>query len=327
MLRKLTPFDLALWAALPMAHTSRIEGRLATILDQTRSRCALTRRVLLTALCVGAAALVPLAMLRPAAKAQGVLSTSTPAHAALWKQTWANGATVEVLGVSHAPTREDGSGWWRPDGSPLPGAPFGPPMDNPVAGRDRRAFSLRVLSPPADPLWGLFPTCEVPGAASVGTSYAALSSYAPRLPGLVVVSAGAEALPVPGTLRCGVAGGAWETLTAGNIRILPAGGRFTFHGVSGSVIFSQTSQRQENAAVTVSDTFSDREGQSQVVAVDVSGRTFLGSGYSQIGIGGMHQTTFIFKGLPLSRAKEVRFQARPYEWVELKGIALKPKPH
>ena len=28
MTHKLTPFDLALWAALPMAHTPRIEGRL-----------------------------------------------------------------------------------------------------------------------------------------------------------------------------------------------------------------------------------------------------------------------------------------------------------
>ena len=40
------------------------------ILDRTRPRRALTRRFLLTALGVGAAALVPLAMLRPAARAQ-----------------------------------------------------------------------------------------------------------------------------------------------------------------------------------------------------------------------------------------------------------------
>ena len=51
--------ELALWAALPMAHTSRIEGRLT-----------LTRRVLLLALGVGAAALVPLAMLQPRASAE-----------------------------------------------------------------------------------------------------------------------------------------------------------------------------------------------------------------------------------------------------------------
>ena len=70
MTRKPTLADLALWAALPMAHTPRLEGRLTMILDQARSRRALTRRALLLALGVGAAALVPLAMLRPVARAQ-----------------------------------------------------------------------------------------------------------------------------------------------------------------------------------------------------------------------------------------------------------------
>ncbi len=70
MRRKLTPSQLALWAALPMAHTPRIEGRLTMILDTTRPRRALSRRILLAALGVGAAALVPLAVLRPAARAQ-----------------------------------------------------------------------------------------------------------------------------------------------------------------------------------------------------------------------------------------------------------------
>ena len=294
------------------------------ILDTTRPRRALTHRARLATLALATAALVPLAMLRPTAKAQAVPSASPSPPPTPWKQTLANGTTVEVLGVSNAPTRQDG-GWWKPDGSPLAGSPFGPPMDIPIAGRDQRAFALRVLGSPRDAGFGwAFPTCEVPGAASVRVAYAMLSSYAPRLPGLDVVSVGADALPAQAVLRCGVAEGAWGTLTAGSIRTLPAGGRFTFHGVSGSVIFSQANQRQGSAVVTVSDTFSNREGQSQVVAVDVSGKTFLGSAYSQVESGGMHQTPVVFKGLPLSRAKEVRFQARPYQWVEFKGIALRP---
>ncbi len=35
MIRKPTLSELALWAALPMAHTSNIEGRVTMILDQT----------------------------------------------------------------------------------------------------------------------------------------------------------------------------------------------------------------------------------------------------------------------------------------------------
>lgn len=68
--RKKPAYHFALWAALPMAHTPRIEGRLTMILDQTRSRRALTRRALMAALGLVAAALVPLAMFRPAVQAQ-----------------------------------------------------------------------------------------------------------------------------------------------------------------------------------------------------------------------------------------------------------------
>ena len=67
---KRIPADLALWAALPMAHTSRLEGRLTMILGKTCARRAPTRRALLSALGAGAAALVPLAMLQPVARAQ-----------------------------------------------------------------------------------------------------------------------------------------------------------------------------------------------------------------------------------------------------------------
>ena len=63
---KLTPFDLALWAALPMAHTSQIEGRLTMILDSKRRR-TLPRRLFILGVALTAAALVPLAMLRPTA--------------------------------------------------------------------------------------------------------------------------------------------------------------------------------------------------------------------------------------------------------------------
>ena len=70
---KRKPYELALWAALPIARTTRIEGRLTMILDTTRPRRALTRRALLLVLGLGAAALVPLAMLQPVARAQSAL--------------------------------------------------------------------------------------------------------------------------------------------------------------------------------------------------------------------------------------------------------------
>ena len=78
MFRKPTLNDIAPWAALPMAHTSRLEGRLTMILDNTRPRRALTRRALLLALGAGVAALTPLAMLQPVARAQATPSIVPP---------------------------------------------------------------------------------------------------------------------------------------------------------------------------------------------------------------------------------------------------------
>lgn len=69
MTRKRTPADFALWAALPMAHTSNVEKRLAMILDASRRR-AFPRRFPAFALTGGAAVLVSMAMLHPVAQGQ-----------------------------------------------------------------------------------------------------------------------------------------------------------------------------------------------------------------------------------------------------------------
>ena len=79
MTRKMTLNELALWAALPMANTPRLEGRLTQILDATRPRRAPTRRALLLALGALSAALVPLAMLQPVARAQAAPPTTASA--------------------------------------------------------------------------------------------------------------------------------------------------------------------------------------------------------------------------------------------------------
>ena len=85
--QKKTAYHYALWAALPMAHSPRMEGRLKMILDQTRSRRAPTLRVLIAALGIGAAVLLPLAMLRPTAQAQAAAPTQpAPPSAAISRQ-------------------------------------------------------------------------------------------------------------------------------------------------------------------------------------------------------------------------------------------------
>lgn len=83
--RRLTPSDLALWAALPMAQSSHIEARLKGILDATRRR-ALTRLALtvLIVLACGLAFAVATAYSPPrslmAAITSGGYPSDTPAH-------------------------------------------------------------------------------------------------------------------------------------------------------------------------------------------------------------------------------------------------------
>ncbi len=85
---KRTACDYALWAALPMAHSSRVESRLQMILDKSRSRRLPKRGIvaLALALTAGLVLAVATAQTEPhslmAAITSGGFPLDTPAHAA-----------------------------------------------------------------------------------------------------------------------------------------------------------------------------------------------------------------------------------------------------
>jgi len=129
-------------AAIAMARTARIEGRLKMILDHTRSRRALSRRALLLTLGLSAAALVPLAVLHPGVRAQAAapgVQAAKPgvvSHQRQHRQTlhvtpatptfvWTANAPVgiftdrmfvQLAGVAYHNTLQ----WWGADGTYLP---------------------------------------------------------------------------------------------------------------------------------------------------------------------------------------------------------------
>jgi hypothetical protein len=84
--RRLNPIHLALWAALPMAHTSKIEGRINMILNGSRNRRAMTRGAGAVAalLAFGAALMIATAHTPPrslmAALTTSGYSNDTPTH-------------------------------------------------------------------------------------------------------------------------------------------------------------------------------------------------------------------------------------------------------
>lgn len=316
--RALPPASILPQAAIAMTQTSKIEGRLQMILDKTRNRRMLPRRVLLTVLGIGATALVPFAMLRPAITA--VPSPSIPISS--WQRTLSDGTVVELIGVSGYPATQNG--WRKPSGSPLAQPPYDH-IDSTLGTywKHGREFALRVTPPPGVAADAVSTRFEVEGAAA--TSYETPSAHGRLLPDLWAVLIQADKLPPLSSIRCGVASGPWVTwLPDGDseVNFGPKSVSGSFYGTSGNLLFSPASEIHGNAVITVTNTFLNAE--CRVVAVDINGKVFNDNSVGSAGIGQLHQTTCVFKGLPLKRVKEFRFQGRTYQWTEFKNVALQP---
>ena len=317
---KLTPKSLSLWAALPMAQTSQVEGRLKMILDTTRSRRALTNHALFAVLMTSAAACAVLAMLRPTVHAQNAAVT----HPAVsWRRTLPNGVTVELIGISDFPTTR--TGWWTPSGLPL----AQPPYDHIDSLREAkwkqgRQFALRITLPSgvaADTVTSSFGSDD----GTAGTTTETPFMHRRLLPGFLAVSIQGNTLPSRGAIHGDVAVGPWETWETdapSPENNGPMGSSGYIEGSSGNILFSVPSEIGGDAAVTVTNTFLNAE--SRVVAVDITGKVFRNRPAPIAGVGNSQQTTCVFDGLPLKRVKEFRFQGRFYQSVDFKDIALQP---
>ncbi len=188
MTRKLTPTDIALWAALPMAHTTHIEGRLKMILDTTRPRRALTRRALLLALTPGIAALATLAMLRPSAKAQAAPApvaaqppaiAPTPPVAVPLTQLSVGRRSHQAPAVTapNAPVAAQFAS--RASLKPVPAAPSPKSAPSPARSPQEVASNLRVPVLADIPILGRLFSGRVAQLSPTAPSSAAPSSAAP----------------------------------------------------------------------------------------------------------------------------------------------------
>lgn len=306
---KQTTQNFILWAALPMARTAQVESRLKMILKPGLNRRTLTRRAAFISLVAAALGVGTLAALRP--EARGDASPS----ASFWKQTLANGATVEVLGVS-APHLSPAV-WWKPDGTPL-APPFDPTDAVTSTVKHQRIFAVRITPLPGS-TEDIGTAFEGHGISVGGFGRGMLTSKGRLLPEMSVILTETQAdIPAQADLRCGAAAGAWQTQETQVEDFAGAAGS------SGNVIFSRLSEIKGNAAITVTTTLASTVAEWHVLAVDTTGKVHTNSGRGRMGSGAVQQETCVFEGLPMSKVKEVRFQTRPYQWAEFKGIALRP---
>ena len=353
MIRRPTLSDLALWAALPMAHTSRIEGRLTMILDSTRCRRALTRRILLTALGIGSAALVPLAMLRPAARAQSV--------------TQGAAAPATLIGVADVAMPR--GRWWDPNGKTL----SEPALDMNLnagmirassarPGQQGRLFAFRVpvnIHDPAPALLydfrdetpdglaftypgGYMRTISIQANLGTPNRGNAVEGYVAAFPASLAKT----------SLQLGVAGGPWREV----VDCPKKPGKAYRQGPSGRVTFTLIPHPEPaargSALFAVSDHFrapsplkADNDLQTAlheaenyqraVYALDRKGKVIANLSATEMSwpdsvspadYRSIKTTrTSHIPGDILKRAVSFRLVARPYKWVVFNDVALQPK--
>ena len=321
--RKLTPKSLALWAALPMAQTSQIEGRLKMILDTTRSRHTLTRRTRVTAVILAFVTLVPLAMLRPTAQAQANFGMSQTQQSHI--------IMVSFSGVTDADKPH--SPWWAASGAPLPMPIYETnlyPVKRSLVQQatnipmKRRLFAIRL---PAD-LEAATVKYKLSNAIDSSSAGSWLSKVDHREHDTEAQSngetAGARILtasfPTPAaqtTIQVGIASGPWHR-AAGQTRsthssVPPSNATF---------IFGPITQEEGNIwGLTVTMNASAED--VRFVAVDEKGRVKMPCTADDTTASGLEQITARF-AQPISTIKEFQIQTRPFHWTEFKNVALQP---
>ena len=331
--------------AIAMAQTSQVESRLKMILDNTQSRRALTRRVLLTAFGLGAAALVPLAALRPVAHAQTASmapAAPVPASEPQALDTNANPAgqsasvSVALAGVTEA--KRLGGKWWSASGIPLAKPVFDTATVHNYAttasddpGQRSLLFAFRLPQAAQNVTAAL----EAPGSfgySSSGTWPGKMQGQAnsseatlhPETGDVLTLAARYPASATKEPLWVGVAAGAWKVLLSE--MITPTGERGQTGGSDAQqFLLSPVAETAKGLLLTLTTDATDDLAtyDVRVVAVDAQGRELLPASIGEESIGKLDQTTARFSQ-PLAQIKAFRVETRPFTWTEFKGVALQP---
>jgi RNA polymerase sigma factor (sigma-70 family) len=243
-----------------------------------------------------------------AREAAGVPSEKTPDDHR-WIRSLRNGATIEIIGVSSIPAGPDA--WWRPDGSPLHPAPC----------------DLRELTVTGDKLIPKSIVVRLTGIPkgadqnlSITEAQGCYRGPAKRdekvIPDLTELNATFPPGTRTGTVRFSVAADPWHTeLTVGKSSA-------AIGAASASYIFGDAIPTKQGTSLTV--THSLNGPALRVLAIDVDDKEHPGGIRSSLGVTGFQQIKIEFD-LPTEQIQNFRLQTRPYQTVEIPGIALEPK--
>jgi RNA polymerase sigma factor (sigma-70 family) len=246
--------------------------------------------------------------------------TSAAADENPFRVSFKDGATIEVIGVSTVPTGPDT--WWKPDGSPLAEAPVDT-IERKLsahAGGEPRVILLRTSGVQRDDLFRWHPT---PATSSWGGRPRKGGQNAPELEYY-------EATFEGGRSECGVqarlADGPWKTEVAndgrGGVGMFVNGHKYAFGKAR-----PYTAYGRSMTVFAVAHNFFGQD--RRIVAVDRNGESHPAIHYSAGSDGDPRWVIDIIDGefdLPPDQINEFQVQFRPIELVDIKGIALQPRP-
>lgn len=348
--------------AIAMAQTSQIESRLHMILDKTRTRRTVARRVLLTALIPGTAALVTLAVLRPDAKAQTAPAASVDASTASdasattpsgntrlgfrfgpgtnirnyggGKMDVTTGPDLTINGTmlfaGVADLNKHADRWWSAAGArlltPVYTTPFADLVQTELDGTPEAQnieFAFR-LPPSAQGVTVRYKLPQSHADSSMGTWPGKSQSDAGHTESQMFADTGGVRV---------VTAAFPATLKKTNVQVGIASGAWKTTAIDNNLTGTSGFGGKEaflfSAVVVTKDglTLSISNNTSddvRVIAITSQGQTVLPNEIGDNSVGALDQITAQFNNLSLSQIKEIRVQTRPFQWIEYKDVALKP---
>jgi len=226
---------------------------------------------------------------------------------------------VELLALSHHPSTNQT--WWRPDGTPWTNVVFHNPSTSSSPTKGQRfefVFQRR----------GLPPDTTLECSFEPGTGEVSMGSRPWRqgkeLPDHNVIETVLPKSAKEVTIRLGVAAGEWKTMLARTPQA-GAGSSFTLGDQTCRALFLDPVESSGEARVGVS--YNKVPGwTTRVTALDTNGQLHVSFPYEN-SIDDVASAEGRFPGLPLSRVKKFRFEARPFTGVEFRNVSLQPGEH
>ena len=255
---------------------------------------------------------------------------SAPTLSNPWTASLPQG-TLSLVAVSQYPW--DGSSpWWAPDGSPAKTAPFKDSSGISVGYGENPNQNVRQFVFRADGLPPGSSELEInrgAGAAQQIHGSPPASYYMPT-----------AALPKSDAafnLMAGIATGEWKKISEFDWKPgeqVFSGFATGVEGVDWSVSFNAPVEMADKSTL-IAIGFSGLRGKSKtpvtnadyetrLIVVDKDGREHADGLLQGTTINGTARWSVTFKDLPLDRIKTLRFEARPYTWVEFDNVVLNP---